>query len=192
MTSRRKSRRHPRSRYRSRCRRVKSGPRKGRCYKKSRRASRSRRTSRGRRSPRRRMNRSRSKRCRRVKSGPRKGRCYKKSRKRSRVRRIRYQMGRGFLEDLKRAQEARETRRTADHYEPIVQNREDDEAALKESRAAIAERMGKFRHRPAAGVVTVPPLDPPAGAVGPAVPEHDSSELGKLLKSTLNCRCTFS
>ena len=85
MTSRRRSRKCSRGRVadgsrcrrkpgpkrsRSRCRRVKSGPRKGRCYKKVRRHSRSRRKSRSR--------------CRRVKSGPRKGRCYKKVRRHSR------------------------------------------------------------------------------------------------------------
>ena len=73
-----------RSKRTSRCRRVKSGPRKGRCYKTR---SRSKRTSRRRRiSYERPRARSRSRRrCRRVKSGPRKGRCYKtRSRRRSR------------------------------------------------------------------------------------------------------------
>ena len=64
------------SRRKSRCRRVRSGPRKGRCYKTR---SRSKRTSRRRRiSYERPRGRSRSRRrCRRVRSGPRKGRCYK-------------------------------------------------------------------------------------------------------------------
>ena len=82
-SDKRKSR--SRSKRTSRCRRVKSGPRKGRCYKTR---SRSKRTSRRRRiSYERPRARSRSRRrCRRVKSGPRKGRCYKTRSRRRRSR----------------------------------------------------------------------------------------------------------